>query len=176
MPPAAARCAPWARCARRFFFLLQHRKIAVFWTLHSYGSYIPVPVEITINGQLADLTNSNKPFEYYGPEVLRVKWIYPVAGPKKGGTTVTIYGTGFKSLGLDILPSFIDRSAMSTTGYMGAGRAIKCIFGDLVMVEGRVLFPIGDERARAALGDDRVRHDSNGPWTAHLPHARLALL
>ena len=42
-------------------------------------------------------------FEYYGPEVLSVRWLYPRAGPKPGGTRVTVYGTGFKSLGLDIL-------------------------------------------------------------------------
>lgn len=116
----------------------------------SNGSYIPVPVEISLNGQLADLTASRIPFEYYGPEVLSVRWVYPVAGPKGGGTSVTVYGTGFKKLGLDIVSPVIDRDA----GYSYGARSVKCIFGDLPMVEGRIIYAIGDERAKAALGDD----------------------
>ena len=116
----------------------------------SNNSYVSVPVEITLNGQLADLTGSNVPFEYYGPEVLSVRWIYPIAGHKKGGTTVTVYGTGFKTLGQDIVSNVFDRK----TGKSHGARGVKCIFGDLPMVEGTILYPIGDGRARAALGDD----------------------
>lgn len=33
-------------------------------------------------------------------------------------------------------------------------RGLKCIFGDLPMTTGTVLYPIGSDRARPALGDD----------------------
>ena len=33
---------------------------------------------------------------YYGPATLSARWLYPTAGPKPGGTRVTIYGTGPK--------------------------------------------------------------------------------
>ena len=83
----------------------------------SNNSYVSVPVEITLNGQLADLTGSNVPFEYYGPEVLSVRWIYPIAGHKKGGTTVTVYGTGFKTLGQDIVSNVFDRKTGKSHGH-----------------------------------------------------------
>ena len=123
-------------------------------------THVTAPVEITLNGQLADITGSNIPFEYYGPEVLGVRWIYPVAGPKKGGNTVTVYGTGFKSLGIDIL------TPIGPGGVSHASRGLKCIFGDLPMVEAIVRFPIGDERARAALGDDPDVSTDNAPLAA----------
>ena len=70
--------------------------------------------------------------------MLSVRWLYPVAGPKQGGTDVTVYGTGFKSLGLDILtlPGLDAGSASSQRG-------LKCLFGDLPMVDAEVLYPIG---------------------------------
>jgi hypothetical protein len=113
------------------------------------GSYLRVPVEITLNGQLADRTASGITFEYYGPNVLTMGWVYPVAGPKGGGTRVTLYGTGFKTLAHPIMND-VDWS----TGIGQSTRGLKCIFGDLPMSAAHVVFPIGSDRARAALGDD----------------------
>jgi hypothetical protein len=109
-------------------------------------AYVPVPVELSITGQLADRTASGVRFEYYAPPVLSVRWLYPAAGPKQGGTDVTVYGTGFKSLGLDILtlPSLDAGSASSQRG-------IKCLFGDLPMVDAEVVYPIGSDHPE----DDR---------------------
>lgn len=115
----------------------------------SNGSRVRVAVDLSLNGQLADLTDSRAYFQYYGPEVLSVRWIYPKAGPKRGGSVVTFYGTGFQSLGLSILGP-VDR----TTGVVHSHRGIKCLFGDLPMTPARVVHPIGSDRARPALGDD----------------------
>eukprot|EP00966_Prymnesium_polylepis_P299014 6909312-Prymnesium_polylepis.1 len=103
-------------------------------------SFSHVNVELTLNGQLNDLTHSGVIFQYYEQGLLSVRWIYPRAGPKAGGSEVTLYGTGFTSLGV---PSDF-----------GGWRGIKCLFGHLPPVEARVLYPIGAEAVRTALGDD----------------------
>lgn len=78
-----------------------------------------------------------------------MRWIYPIAGPKPGGTRVTVYGTGFRKLAHNILAP-IDPA----TGSGRAERGLKCIFGDLTMTIATILHPMGSEAARAALGDD----------------------
>ena len=96
---------------------------------HTLSPHAP---QLTINGQLADLTHSGNSFQYYEPSLLSVRWIYPVAGPKEGNYDVTIYGTGFKTLG-------------RPDELYGGTRGIKCLWGHLPPVEATVLFPIGSE-------------------------------
>ena len=91
--------------------------------------------QLTINGQLDDVTHSGLSFQYYEDGLLSVNWIYPVAGPKEGGYDVTIYGTGFKTLGV---PS----------REWGGTRGIKCLWGHLPPVEASVLYEIGAEEVR----------------------------
>jgi len=91
------------------------------------------PLELSINGQLAELTSGGLSFRYYGVEVLNVSSIYPVAGVKQGGSVVTLYGSGFDTLGLP-----------------GAG--MKCLFGAASPVEAAVLHAIGSTAAAEAMG------------------------
>ena len=57
-------------------------------------------VEVTLNGERNFLTTSQVPFAYYNHnETLAVSSIYPEAGPKGGGNTITVYGAGFRVLG-----------------------------------------------------------------------------
>ena len=123
--------------------------------------YLAAPVEIALNGQLADRTASRLLFEFYQPSALSVRWLYPIAGPKGGGTVVTVYGTGFKSLGLNIftLPGV-------ASGVSSSLRGLKCIFGDLPMVDARVIYPIGSAQARPALGDDPADATDDEPLAA----------
>ena len=56
-------------------------------------------VEVSINGQLDQQTSSGINFHYYRTgEDVRVSSIYPMGGPRAGGTTVTVRGTGFRDL------------------------------------------------------------------------------
>jgi len=125
------------------------------------SSYVSVPLEVSLNGQLADRTGSTIPFEYYSSATLSVRWLYPIAGPKRGGTDVTVYGMGFKGLGLDILspPSL-------RTGFSTSRRGLKCIFGDLPMVDATIVYPIGSDEARPALGDDPSSATDDVPLAA----------
>ena len=101
-------------------------------------------------------------FEYYEPRALSVKWIYPLAGPKPGGSRVTLYGTGFKSLAHDILAP-----VLNSGGEAHSHRGLKCIFGDLPMTVATVVHPIGSSLARAALGDGAdVLNDDDAPLAA----------
>ena len=62
---------------------------------------------------------------------------------------MTVYGTGFQSLGADELLPLPDlHSGISSTG-----RGHKCLFGDLPMAAARVVYPIGSVEARGALAD-----------------------
>lgn len=57
-------------------------------------------VEVTLNGEENFLTESRVPFAYYDHNTtLIVSAIYPQAGPKEGGNTITVYGEGFRALG-----------------------------------------------------------------------------
>ena len=112
-------------------------------------SFTAVGVELTVNGQLADLTQSGVTFQYYAQELLSARWIYPVAGPKAGGTDVTLYGTGLKPLGH---PSPFG-------GHLG----LKCLFGHLPPTEAVVLFEIGAPEVMPALGDDPMVEGDGEP-------------
>ena len=62
--------------------------------------FVDHAVEVTLNGEPNFLTNSRVPFVYYDHNAtLAVSSIYPKAGPKSGGNTITVYGTGFRVLG-----------------------------------------------------------------------------
>jgi hypothetical protein len=64
------------------------------------GSFEDHPLEITLNGEPNFLTASSVPFVYYDHNAtLAVSAIYPRAGPKTGGNTITVYGAGFRVLG-----------------------------------------------------------------------------
>lgn len=64
------------------------------------GGFINNFVEVTLNGEENFLTDSRIPFVYYNhSQTLAVSAIYPRAGPKLGGNTITIYGGGFRVLG-----------------------------------------------------------------------------
>ena len=93
---------------------------------------LAAPLELSINGQLADLTHSGLSFAYYGSERLNVSRLYPVAGHKEGGTLVTVYGVGFERL-----------------GQPGAG--LKCLFGGAPPVEAALLHPEGSTAAAEAM-------------------------
>ena len=57
-------------------------------------------LEVTLNGDDNFLTSSSVPFAYYNhQDTLAVSAIYPRAGPKTGGNTITVYGSGFRVLG-----------------------------------------------------------------------------
>ena len=57
-------------------------------------------LEVTLNGEPNFLTDSQVPFVYYNHNAtLAVSSIYPRAGPKAGGNTITVYGSGFRVLG-----------------------------------------------------------------------------
>ena len=64
------------------------------------GKFEDHAVEVSLNGEDNFLTGSSVPFTYYNHnETLAVSAIYPRAGPKTGGNTITVYGTGFRVLG-----------------------------------------------------------------------------
>ena len=64
------------------------------------GSFEDHSVEVTLNGEPNFLTSSSVPFVYYDHNAtVGVSAIYPMAGPKLGGNTITVYGTGFRVLG-----------------------------------------------------------------------------
>lgn len=57
-------------------------------------------LEVTLNDEPNFLTASRVPFVYYNHNAtLAVSAIYPRAGPKTGGNTITVYGSGFRVLG-----------------------------------------------------------------------------
>ena len=57
-------------------------------------------LEVTLNGDANFLTSSRVPYVFYHhAATLAVSSIYPRAGPKTGGTTITVYGSGFRVLG-----------------------------------------------------------------------------
>lgn len=105
--------------------------------------FIDHSVEVTLNGEPNFLTNSQIPFVYYDHNVtLAVSSIYPRAGPKTGGNTITVYGTGFRVLGGTIV-----RSGPNCTGGLetlvggsrrcsepvvdGTNRGLQCLFGSV---------------------------------------------
>ena len=92
-------------------------------------------VDVSLSGQLADLGSSGLAFSYYSGDdsYLNLTSIYPIAGHKEGGSVVTLYGTGFDTL-----------------GEPGAG--LSCLFGSAAAVEAATLHPIGSVAAVAALG------------------------
>jgi hypothetical protein len=51
-----------------------------------------VPFSVSITGDFSDSTNS-VPFQFYEQAI--VEKIFPIYGPKNGGTTVTVYGKNF---------------------------------------------------------------------------------
>ena len=64
------------------------------------GSFEDHFVEVTLNGEQNFLTNSRVPFVYYNHNAtVAVSQIYPQAGPKAGGNIITVYGSGFRTLG-----------------------------------------------------------------------------
>ena len=64
------------------------------------GTFEDHSLEVTLNGEANFLTASNVPFVYYDHNrTLAVSAIYPRAGPKAGGNTITVYGSGFRVLG-----------------------------------------------------------------------------
>ena len=67
-------------------------------------------LEVTVNSQLRALTAGAVPFTYVAPAAVTVSRVYPRGGPRGGGTTVTVWGAGFRDL---------DR-----------GDGLKCKFGD----------------------------------------------
>ena len=61
-------------------------------------------LEVTLNGEDNFLTESKVPFVYYDHNAtLAISSIYPQAGPKTGGNTITVYGSGFRVLGGELL-------------------------------------------------------------------------
>lgn len=67
---------------------------------HVHGSFEDHFLEVTLNGEANFLTESKVPFVYYNHNAtLAVSEIYPRAGPKAGGNTITVYGSGFRVLG-----------------------------------------------------------------------------
>jgi hypothetical protein len=64
------------------------------------GSFEDHFLDVTLNGEPNFLTDSRVPFTYYNHNTtLSISAIYPQAGPKLGGNTITVYGTGFRVLG-----------------------------------------------------------------------------
>ena len=64
------------------------------------SGFVDHPLEVTLNGEPNFLTQSQVPYVYYDHnETLVVSSIYPQAGPKSGGITITVYGAGFRVLG-----------------------------------------------------------------------------
>lgn len=128
-------------------------------------SYSSVPIELSVTGQLADRTSNNITFEYYGPAVLSTRWLYPRAGSKRGGTDVTIYGTGFKPLVHPIMPlPTMHRASLDIFGKPGVVAqttdVVQCMFGDLPVVEALLLYPIGSNSTQ--LRSDEAMAASRG--------------
>jgi len=63
------------------------------------GTFDPRAVEITVNGQLQHITSSQVSFAFYKTAGLHVSQLYPRGGPRAGGTSVTVWGVGFRDLG-----------------------------------------------------------------------------
>ena len=69
-----------------------------------------------------------------------------------------VCAAGFKSLGLSTL-SQPDLHG----GQSAASRGIKCVFGSLPMVDGVIVYPIGSDLAKPALGDDPLTDTDDEP-------------
>jgi len=69
-----------------------------------------------------------------------------------------VSNSSFKSLGHSLL-SPPDLHG----GQSAASRGIKCVFGDLPMVEGVIVHPIGSDLARPALADDPLTDTDDEP-------------
>ena len=54
---------------------------------------------MTLNGDLAACGGAGRSFRYYNGSALVVSRVYPQAGPRHGGTRVTVHGRGFAELG-----------------------------------------------------------------------------
>ena len=105
--------------------------------------FIDHSVEVTLNGEPNFLTDSRIPFVYYDHNAtLSVSSIYPQAGPKTGGNTITVYGTGFRVLG-GTLTRACDAEAMNETNS-------EALYGD-----GRTEGSLSQGRLNA-VGDSRV--------------------
>ena len=63
------------------------------------GTYDPRSLELTINSQLHHITSSGVQFAYYKHAGLHVSRLYPRGGPRSGGTSVTVWGVGFRDQG-----------------------------------------------------------------------------
>ena len=112
------------------------------------GSFEDHPLEITLNGEPNFLTGSNVPFVYYNHNAtLGVSSIYPMAGPKLGGNTITVYGTGFRVLGGDLVRTCPGLNMSTPTSN---GRASEELYGEH-RTEGSM-----SRATRNAVGDSRV--------------------
>jgi len=63
------------------------------------GTYDPRDVEVTINHQLHHITSSKIKYDYFKHDGLHVSRVYPRGGPSGGGTSVTVWGVGFREQG-----------------------------------------------------------------------------
>ena len=105
-------------------------------------------VEVTLNGEPNFLTDSRVPFVYYNHNTtLAVSAIYPMAGPKLGGNTITVYGSGFRVLGGDLIRT-CDGVNMSTPS--SEGMSSEELYGEY-RTEGSL-----SRATRKGVGDSRV--------------------
>lgn len=95
------------------------------------GTYDARAVEVTINSQLHHLTSSSVQFAYYKHDGLHVSRVYPRGGPSSGGTSVTVWGVGFRDLG----------SSNHSIGLAG----LHCRFGDSLLVPASLQDSAGGE-------------------------------
>jgi len=103
---------------------------------------------VTLNGESNFLTSSRVPFVYYDHNVtLAVSAIYPRAGPKTGGNTITVYGSGFRALGGKLVRTCPGLNMSTPTS---DGLASEELYGEH-RTEGSL-----SQAARKAVGDSRV--------------------
>jgi len=107
---------------------------------HVLGSFEDYALEVTLNGESNFLTDSRIPFVYYNHnETLAVSAIYPQAGPKSGGNSITVYGAGFRVLGGNLrytCPEDEVRVQECKPPPLAeeTNRGLQCVFGDLPAV------------------------------------------
>ena len=59
----------------------------------------PVQLELTLNADLGAFAASGPAYTYYAPSGLHVSLVWPVAGPRDGGSVLDVTGAGFADLG-----------------------------------------------------------------------------
>jgi len=112
------------------------------------GGFEDHHLEVTLNGEPNFLTDSRVPFVYYNHNVtVGVSAIYPMAGPKTGGNTITVYGSGFRVLGGKLVRTCPGLN-MSTPS--SRGLASEELYGEY-RTEGSL-----SRAARKGVGDSRV--------------------